>query len=154
MLLVVSWKQSLSAPQVLPQVEPLQRYGAQLDVDAVAQLPAPEQNAGAVKVLPLQEAAAQPTEVEACVQAPRPLQVPVFPQVPLAEQRACGSLMLAATLAQAPALPATLQAWQVGQLAVPQQTPSTQKPLLHSWLAMQPRPLLLTGRQLPLVPVQ
>jgi hypothetical protein len=40
-----------------------------------------------VNVLPLQEAGAQPTEVEACVQAPLPLQVPVLPQVPLAEQR-------------------------------------------------------------------
>ena len=88
------------------------------------------------------------------MQAPRPLQVPVLPQVPLAEQRLCGSLTLTGTLAQEPALPETLQAWQVGQLAAPQQTPSTQLPLLHSWLERQATPLLLTGRQLPLVPVQ
>jgi hypothetical protein len=154
MLLVLSWKQLVSALQVLPQLEPLQRYGAQVDVVGEAQLPAPEQNAVAVKVLPVQEAAPQLIDVEAWVQAPAPLQVPVFPQVPLAEQRLWGSVMLTGTLAQEPALPETLQAWQVGQLATPQQTPSTQLPLLHSWLERQATPLLLTGRQLPLVPVQ
>src|SRR5437868_12380989 len=150
----MSFRQSPSASQLLPQVEPLQRYGEQLDVAGVEQLPAPEQNAAAVKVEPLQEAGAQPTEVEACVQAPPPLQVPVFPQVPLAEQRLCGSFTLAGTLAHEPALPEMLQAWQVGQLGAPQQTPSTQFPLPHSWLERQATPLLLTGRQLPLVPVQ
>jgi hypothetical protein len=60
------------------------------------------------------------------------LQVPVLPQVPLAEQRVWGSLTLAGTLAQAPTLPLTLQAWQVGQPFVPQQTPSMQKPVPHS----------------------
>jgi hypothetical protein len=59
-----------------------------------------------------------------------------------------------ATLAQVPALPATLQAKQVPQLAVLQQTPSTQFPLPHSWLERQATPSDLTGRQLPLVPVQ
>jgi len=115
----------------------------------VEQLPAPLQNATGVNVEPLQEADPQVTLVEAWVQAPAPLQVPVLPQVPLAAQRPCGSLTALATLAQVPALPATLQAWQVPQLAVPQQTPSTQKPLPHSWLARQATPLLLTGRQLP-----
>jgi hypothetical protein len=154
MLLVLSWKHELSALQVLPQVEPLQRYGAQLDVAGVAQPPPPEQNAVVVNVLPLQEAAPQLTEVEAWVQAPAPLQVPVFPQVPLAEQRLCGSVTVAGTLVQAPALPETLQAWQVGQPETPQQTPSTQKPLPHSWLVRQATPLLLTGRQLPPALVQ
>jgi hypothetical protein len=53
-------------------------------VVAVEQLPAPEQNAVGVKVVPVQVAAAQLTVVAACVQAPLPLQVPVLPQVPLA----------------------------------------------------------------------
>jgi hypothetical protein len=88
------------------------------------------------------------------VQAPLPLQVPVLPQVPLAAQRPCGSLAVLARLAQAPALPVTLQAWQVGQLALLQQTPSTQFPLPHSWFDRQATPGDLTGRQLPLVPVQ
>jgi hypothetical protein len=80
--------------------------------------------------------------------------VPVLPQVPLALQRACGSVTVLATLAHAPALPVTLQAWQVGQLAVPQQTPSTQFPLPHSWLEKQATPVAFTGRQAPPVPVQ
>ena len=102
----------------------------------------------------MQVAAAQLTVVAACVQAPLPLQVPVLPQVPLAPQRACGSVTVLATLAQVPGLPATLQAMQVPQLAVLQQTPSMQLPLPHSWFERQATPSDLTGRQLPLVPVQ
>jgi alpha-D-ribose 1-methylphosphonate 5-triphosphate synthase subunit PhnH len=124
--------QSLSALHELPQLDPLQRYGEQLDVEGAEQAPAPLQNATGVKVVPLQDADPQVTLVPAWVQAPAPLQVPVFPQVPLALQRACGSVTVLATLAQVPALPVTLHAWQVGQLAVPQQTPSTQFPLPHS----------------------
>jgi hypothetical protein len=112
------------------------------------------QNAAGVKVVPLQAAGAQVTLIPACVEAPAPLQVPVLPQVPLALQRACGSVMALATLAQVPGLPATLQAMQVPQLAVLQQTPSTQLPLPHSWFDRQATPSDLTGRQLPLVPVQ
>ena len=85
-----------------------------------------------MKVVPLHVAAAQLTVVAASVHAPLPSQAPVLPQVPLAPQRLCGSVTVLATLAQAPALPVTLQAWQSGQLALPQQTPSTQFPLLHS----------------------
>jgi hypothetical protein len=82
------------------------------------------------------------------------LQVPVLPQVPPAAQRPCGSVTALATLAQVPGLPVTLQDWQVPQLAVLQQTPSTQFPLPHSWFDRQATPSDLTGRQLPLVPVQ
>ena len=120
----------------------------------VEQAPLPEQNAVGVKVVPLHDAAAQLTLLAACVQAPLPLQVPVLPQVPLAAHRACGSVTLLATLAQVPGLLPTLQAMQVPQLAVLQQTPSTQFPLPHSWLERQATPFDLTGRQLPLVPVQ
>jgi hypothetical protein len=77
-----------------------------------------------------------------------------LPQVPLAAQRLCGSVAPLEMLAQVPALPDTLQAWQVGQLALPQQTPSTQLPLPHSWLEKQATPLALTARQLPPAPVQ
>jgi len=138
----------------LPQVVPLQTYGAQLALLGVEQVPLPEQNEVGVKVPALQVAAAQLTPVDICVQAPAPLQVPVLPQVPLAPQRACGSVTVLATLAQAPALPVTLQDWQVGQLALPQQTPSTQFPLPHSWLEKQATPIALTGRQDPPLPVQ
>ena len=144
----------LSPLHELLQLVPPQMYGAQLAVVGVEQVPLPLQNAVGVKVVPLHDAAAQLTLVVACVQAPLPLQVPVFPQVPLAPQRACGSVTVLATLAQVPALPETLHAWQVGQLAVAQQTPSTQFPLLHSWLEKQATPLALTERQAPPVPVQ
>ena len=117
--------------ELLQLVAP-QMYGAQLTVVGVEQVPLPEQKAVGVKVVPLHEEAAQLTLLAACVQAPAPLQVPVLPQVLPAAQRLCGSATVLATLAQVPALPVTLQAWQVGQLAVPQQTPSTQFPLLHS----------------------
>ena len=118
------------------------------------QAPAPLQNAAGVKVVPLQAATPQVTLVAAWVHAPLPLQVPVLPQVPLALQRPCGSVTELATLAQVPGLLATLQAMQVPQLAVLQQTPSTQFPLPHSWFDRQATPGDLTGRQLPLVPVQ
>ena len=123
---------------------------------AAAQVPDPEQNAAGVKtdVVVLQEAAAHETLLAAWVQAPAPLQVPVLPQVVPVAQRACGSVTVLATLVQVPGLPVTLHDWQVPQLAVLQQTPSTQFPLPHSWFDRQATPSDLTGRQLPLVPVQ
>jgi hypothetical protein len=144
----------VSLLQELLQLAPPQMYGAQLDLVGVAQVPPPEQNALGVKVVPLHDAGAQLMLLAIWVQAPLPLQVPVLPQVPLAAQRPCGSLAVLARLAQAPALPVTLQAWQVGQLALLQQTPSTQFPLPHSWLEKQATPSALTGRQAPPVPVQ
>jgi len=138
----------------LLQLVPPQMYGAQLAVVGVEQVPLPEQKAVGVKVVTLHDAAAQLTLLAAWVQAPAPLQVPVLPQVPLVPQRACGSVTVLATLAQVPALPVTLQAWQVGQLALPQQTPSTQFPLPHSWFEKQATPAALTGRQAPALPVQ
>ena len=144
----------VSALHELAQLVPLQMYGAQLAVVGGEQVPLPEQNALGVKVMPLHDAAAQLTPIPIWAQAPPPLQVPVLPQVPLAAQRPCGSVTALATLAQVPALPVMLQAWQVGQLAVPQQTPSTQLPLPHSWLERQATPLALTERQAPPVPVQ
>ena len=149
--LATHWVSPLHA---LLQLVPPQTYGAQLAVVGVEQVPLPEQKAVGVKVVPLHDAAAQLTLVAACVQAPPPLQVPVLPQVPLAPQRACGSVTVLATLAQVPALAVMLQAWQVGQLALPQQTPSTQFPLPHSWLEKQATPVALTGRQAPPVLVQ
>ena len=118
------------------------------------QVPAPEQSALGVKVVPLHDAGAQLTVLAAWVQAPLPLQVPVLPQVPLAAQRPCRSVAVLARLAQVPGLPVLLQDWQVPQLTVLQQTPSTQFPLPHSWLEKQATPSALTGRQAPPVPVQ
>src|SRR3954468_10108511 len=102
--------------------------------------PAPLQNAVGVNVVPLQDEAAQVTLVAACWQEPPPLQAPVLPQVPLAGQALCGSAAVLGTLVQAPALPLMLHALQVGHRALPQQTPSTQKPLVHSSAVRQATP--------------
>jgi hypothetical protein len=121
----------------------------------VVQAPAPLQKADGVNVEPLQDGLPHWTEVGCCWQVPEPLQRPVVPQVPPPTvQRACGSATLAGTLAQVPALPVTLQAWQVEQLALLQQTPSVQLPLEHSWADRQATPFALTGRQEPIIPVQ
>ena len=131
-----------------------QTYAPQLDVVGEGQLPLPEQNTGGVKVVPEQVGPLHMTEVLACVQAPEPLQAPVLPQVVLTGQRACGSVLPPPTFAHVPGLPETLQAWQVGQLPLPQQTPSTQLPLPHSCPVPQATPLPLRATQLPPVPVQ
>ena len=105
-------------------------------------------------MLPLQLLAAQLTLVGCCWQAPALVQSPVLPQVPFAEHLLCGSPTLAPTSVQVPALPVTLHDRQVPQLGLPQQTPSTQLPLPHSWLERQATPIDLTGRQAPAAPVQ
>ena len=115
------------------------------------QLPAPSQFEVGVYVNPVQEAVPQLVEVDASEQAPEPLQAPVFPQVVVTVQRACGSVVPLETLTQVPPAP---QTWQVGQLATPQQTLSTQLPVPHSWPAAQLAPELFLGRQVPFVPVQ
>jgi hypothetical protein len=143
----------VSAPQAVLQAAVPHTNGVQLVTVALAQLPVPVQKAAAVATPLVHDGATHITEVDAWVQAPLPLQVPVLPQVPLAEQRACGSVTPAPTLAQVPS-PFRLQAWQVPQAAVEQQTPSTQLPVLHSCPAPQTAPLALRGTQLPAVPVQ
>jgi hypothetical protein len=118
---------------VVLQLVPPQTYGAQLEAVTAEQLPPPEQNAVGVKVVPVQDAAAQLTVLAACVQAPLPLQAPVLPQVPLAPHWPLGAVVPDSIAAQLPA-PFTLQALQVPQGPLPQQTPSVQNPLMH-WLA-------------------
>ena len=118
-----------------------------------AQAPEPLQCDSGVKVEPLQVAAAQLTLGLASVQVP-PVQVPVLPQVPFGAQLLWASVVPSGTTKQPPAWPETLQAWQVGQLALPQQTPSRQLPEEHSWFVVQATPFDLTDRQAPFVPVQ
>jgi hypothetical protein len=98
------------------------------------------------------EAVPHGTAVEAWLQTPAPLHVPVFPQGGFGVQRA--SAVAAGRLAHEPALAPTLQAWHVGQLPTPQQTPSVQKPDAHSLAPPQATPLPFLGRQLPPAPVQ
>jgi hypothetical protein len=81
-------------------------------------------------------------------QPPAPSHLPFVPQLaaPWSVQKLAGAAVPAATGAQAPALPPTLQAWHAGQLADPQHTPSTQLPLMH-WLAdVQASPLALSAQ--------
>jgi hypothetical protein len=54
-------------------------------------------------------------------------------------QNVAGAAVPAATGAQDP-VPETLHAWQAGQVALPQHTPSTQWPLMHCPLVVHARP--------------
>lgn len=91
-----------------------------------------------VKVDPLQVAVPQETPVPPSWHWPAPSQAPVLPQGALGVHRLCGSGVLADTLAQLPALPGTLQAWQMEQPVALQQTPSTQLlPVRQSAVAVQ-----------------
>jgi hypothetical protein len=133
--------QSPSPPQVVRQalLDP-HTYSPQ-SVGVCLHAPAPVQLPIGVKVIPTQAAVPQEVEVGAFRQAPAPSHVPVKPQGGLGGQRPCGSAAPAVTSAQAPSLPATLQARHEPQLAVEQQTPSTQKfPLRHSLSAAQSWP--------------
>jgi hypothetical protein len=126
--------QSLSLAQlVLHALFAPQTYGPQSIGLVWLQEPVPEQNDGGWRVEPLHEAAVPHAfEVGCCSHAPL-TQKPVLPHPLLAAQPPCGSVVLFATLAQVP-LPLTLHAWQVEQVAVVQQTPSVQWPLMH-WLS-------------------
>src|SRR5579871_1607264 len=98
------------------------------------QFPAPSQAPTGVSVEAVQAAAPQLVPTAMFAQWPVPSQVPLLPQgeLLLPVQPPCGSAALAETLVQVPALPITLQAWQVPQLGLVQQTPSTQLLLAHS----------------------
>jgi hypothetical protein len=80
-------------------------------------------------------------------QPPAPSHFPSVPQVeaPWSLQNAAGAAVPAGSAAQAP-VPDTLQAWQAGQLGVPQQTPSTQLPLMHWVPAVHASPLALSAQ--------
>ena len=71
----------MSPLHVVLQAPAPQTYWPQVVADGIPQVPAPVQVGAGVKVTPLQVAAPQTTVVDAWVQAPAPLQVPVFPQV-------------------------------------------------------------------------
>jgi hypothetical protein len=125
----------------------LQTYEPQLDVPAWLQVPPPEQNDAGWNVVPLHDMPRpHETVVAACWQAPEPLQVPVLPHGGDAGHCPAGAAEPAAMNAHIPRLPATLHAWQVGQLALPQQIPLTQLPLMHSEPAAHVRPLGLSAQ--------
>jgi len=125
----------------------VQRNGEQLCELGLPQPPLPLQKAAGVKVVPEQVADWHIVLVEACWQAP-PVQRPVFPQVPPAGQRPCGSAVPLATLLQVPR-PFRLQAWQALQALTLQQAPSMQFPLLHWLLPPHAAPRPLSAAQVP-----
>jgi hypothetical protein len=86
-------------------------------------------------------------------QPPAPLHLSFVPQLeaPWSVQNDAGAAVPAPRGVQAPGLLATLQAWQAGHDAEPQQTPSTQLPLMHWLPAVQVTPLALSA-QLRVVP--
>jgi hypothetical protein len=99
-----------------------------------------------VSVEPLQLAATHAVPAEIGWQAPEPLQLSPVQVALLRVQSFFGSVPEATGL-QLPSEPVMLQAWQAGQDAVPQHTPSTQvRPPEHCALVVQvcPRPALAT----------
>jgi len=107
------------------------RYGAQLTA-VCRQLPTPSHAPTGVDVDPLHDAVPQLVPSGIGRQAPLPSQVPLKPQGGVGRQPPCGSVAPTATGLHVPADPDTLHDVQVPQLAVEQQTPSTQLPLSHS----------------------
>jgi hypothetical protein len=125
--------QCASAVQLMRQVLlVLHTYEPQPVVAVWLHAPVPEQNDAGWNVAPL-HAIDMPQETvdAACWHAPAPLQTPVLPHGGAGGHCPAGAAAPADMNAHIPALPATLQAWQVGQLPLPQQTPSMQLPLMH-----------------------
>ena len=117
---------------------------------AAGQTPLPSQFVAGENVLPVQLAPRQPVAVDHGRQAPAPLQVPSFVQLPvaalLATQRPLTSELPAATGEHVPTLPATLQLTHNPPVApslqaVLQQTPSVQNVLAHCVPAEQAAPV-------------
>jgi hypothetical protein len=131
-----------------------QTNGVQEVVPVVPHAPAPLQDPASVSTVPTHDAPPHETFVPACWQVPLALQKPVLPQVPLGAQPARGAALPAGTFVHVPRLPVRLQAWQVPQTLLPQQTPSAQKPEPHSVVVVQAAPRLFLATQLPPVPVQ
>jgi hypothetical protein len=131
-----------------------QTNGVQEVVPGVPHAPAPLQDPGSVSTLPRHDEPPHETFVPACWQVPLALQNPVLPQGGLGAQPARGAALPAETFVQVPRLPARLQAWQVPQALLPQQTPSAQNPEPHSVVVVQAAPRPFFGTQLPPVPVQ
>jgi hypothetical protein len=114
----------------------------------------PSQKAALVSVPAMQEGEPHMVDGGAFAQVWLAAQAPVLPQMPFGVHRLCGSGLPVPTKEQVPLLPATLQAWQRGQLlsAVLQQTPSTHRPAAHGWSAEHASPRLPPLMHLP-VPV-
>jgi hypothetical protein len=95
-------------------------------------------------------AAPQETLAAACVHPLAPLQVPVFPHGGLAVHWPAGAGVPAASGVHVPG-EVPLQVWHVPQVALPQQTPSVQLLLVHSFAALHAVPFAFLATQLPAV---
>ena len=116
-------------------------------------MPAPSQARAGVSVPPEHDAAAHTLPAGQSRHAPA-RHVPSVPQVDaaFAAQRPRGSAVPSVTVPQAPSAPpvsAAEQAWQAPAHAVPQQKPSTQKPLAHWSPAVQAAATPCSGTQAP-----
>ena len=122
--------QCAGALQVVRQALPAQVRLPGHSLLGRSQVPSPSHIPMAVNVVPVHVAAPQLVPTSALEHMPFPLQRPVRPQGGAATQRvsACPGV----TGRQLPGMPVTLQAWQVPQVAAPQQTPSVQNVLWHS----------------------
>jgi hypothetical protein len=127
--------------QLTPQLAPAHRNGAQLDANPAVQLPVPLQVLAPVSVAPLQLPAAHTVPEAYLRHAPAPSHCPSLPQLaaPWSEQSPSGSMPFE-TGAQVPSVESVsdaVQLWHAPVHAELQHTPSTQKPLWHSfaWLA-------------------
>jgi hypothetical protein len=114
-----------SLAQVVRQVAPAPHWYAPQLTGVCLHVPAALQKPTGVSVAPVHDAVPHDVEVGAFRQAPAPSQVPTNPHGGLAVQRLCGSDASAGTALQVPSRPVMLQAWQVLQMVVAQQTPST-----------------------------
>jgi hypothetical protein len=79
-------------------------------------------------------------------QPPAPSHLPFVPQVVGPWSTQLGAGVPAGSGAHAPRLPAMLHDWHEGQLALPQQTPSRQLPLMHWPPDVQLMPLALSAQ--------
>jgi hypothetical protein len=120
----------------------------QLVGPAWLQVPVPEQNDAGWKVIPVHDTPGpQETVAAAWVHPLAPLQVPVLPHgvVALTAHWPVGAAVPAASAVHVPGV-VPLQVWQVPQVALPQQTPFTQLPLMHWFPAPHASPLALSAQ--------
>jgi hypothetical protein len=134
--------QSLSLVQRLMQAPSAQRYGAQFCMPGGRQLPRPLHVPAVIRRSPLQAGAVQTIWAAKRPHPPRPSHTPVVPQVAGAcvAQTPCGSGPPASAGQQVPRRPCWLQLTQGPLQATLQQTPSVQKPDLHSLFAAHTAP--------------
>jgi hypothetical protein len=129
--------------QLVRQVPSAQVDGAQEIGAPATQVPSPSQLLGGIRLAgPAQLGCAHTVPAAYLVQAPWPLQKPLWPQVSMGSTRqsSCRSLAPAGTAEHSPALSGRLQATQAPVQATLQHTPSAQNPDSHCSASVQATP--------------